>query len=118
MNELFELLEDSLNCRPVKPQFYDQETEEMEEFIDNVMFAADMAAESRGFFMITVSLESVDGKLAYVPRLFAACADDDIATIIQSEIWNIAAITHDETPIDEGTSFERLRRILRKRKNP
>lgn len=110
MDDLFELLEESLNNRPVKPKFYDQETEEMEEFIDNVMLAADMAAESRGFFMITVSVEPVDGKIAYVPRLFASCADDDIATVIHAELLNIAAISHQQT------SFDKLKKLLRRRK--
>jgi hypothetical protein len=101
--DLFNLLEDSLNNTSTEPM------DEMEDFIDNVMLAADMAADSSGFFMITVTIENVDGKMAYVPRIFCTCADDDIATIIESEIVNIAAEAHRES------SLEKLKKLLRKR---
>jgi len=106
MTDIFNLLSLSLgDAIPAEPD----PLEEMEEFIDSVMLAADMAAESRGFFMLTVSVEPVDGKLSYVPRIFCTCASDEIADIIQSEILNIAAVAHEES------SLEKLKAILKKR---
>lgn len=111
-DDIFNLLEDSLSESEEIKRPYDQEAEDdMDEFMDNVMLAADMAADSRGFFMITITIESVKGRLAYVPRLFAAFADDDVADVLQTEIVNVAHIIEEQEP-----RSSRLRRMLRRRR--
>jgi hypothetical protein len=103
MIDLFNLLDNSLRNRKV------QEVSE-EDFIDGVMQSADLASEGRGFLMISVGITPINGKMAYVPTIISLCANDDVATVIESEILQLAAMSH------EHTTFDKLKSIIRKRK--